>query len=885
MSPVLNSMGLGFVFTAKDLASGTIRQVGGAFGALDQAAIRAQASYHRNMQAMTAGIAIMGAGLGVLAGATELAEMAGHFEQALARLGGVSRATAQEMQLLHDKAIEVGVATMFDPTEAVEGLTALAEKGFTVREQLALILPAAQLAEGGAMEIATAAEAMSAAVRVFGQDASQAADDADMMLASQQTSALQARDMVQAFAGVSRGASLTHQSLSEMLIAMGFVRDTGADVSVSAQSVSSALVFMASRADKFREIGISVTDAQGNFRPFLDVVRETSVALQTRFPNAADRTAKALELFSRFGLSAYAATTANLERGIRTTTGEVLHGAAAIDYLRQRFATAARENAAEEFQQRLLSTFAGQQRLMRGSLHTLGIIVGEGFTAALKPYVSTVVRGINAVIGLFQRMPIGVRTAIAHMTLMFGVLLTGAGATIALGAAIAILLPLLKAVAISVLGLVVAMAPFLAIFGAAVGAVLLFRYIVERNLGGVGEAVERFTNGVSLGFRAISSLFESGGFSGPLVEELHRADNLGIRAFAIRVYQIGFRILQFFRGVRIGFTAAIDALAPSLTVAREAFEKLGDAIGLTADNGAKMIAGMPSSTFARLGATIGSYLGRAVEVLVDLATIGAKIATGFVEGWSAVSTELGPTFSAIGDSFGMLGDQLEQLMELLGVTTHQTDAAGGGWATFGRVLSGVIGVAALFLGGAVGAINVGLAVMIDAVRLVIEGFKAIATFGELAGIATARAWMNVSDAVMNAADQIALGVVRVVQAIPAGMRTAGMDELVSQAPAIEERAARRQAGNVVANTRFDLMRAQATAGPAAADAETRAHATQTTGDALFGVKQLIEEQRAARARETIHVAVQVDGETIARAQANGQRRIDADNFRDTEAEG
>src|SRR5258706_443005 len=125
----LNNLGLGFIFTARDLASGTIRQVGAGFGEMDRNASRASQSYSRNFHVMGAGLAVMGAGAATLAGAFALAHDAAAFQQEIARVGAVSNASSDDLLRLHDAALAAGSSTQFDPTASAQGLGVLAQQG------------------------------------------------------------------------------------------------------------------------------------------------------------------------------------------------------------------------------------------------------------------------------------------------------------------------------------------------------------------------------------------------------------------------------------------------------------------------------------------------------------------------------------------------------------------------------------------------------------------------------------------------------------------------------------------------------------------------------------------------------------------------------------
>ena len=76
---------------------------------------------------------------------------------------------------------------------------------------------------------------------------------------------------------------------------------------------------------------------------------------------------------------------------------------------------------------------------------------------------------------------------------------------------------------------------------------------------------------VTLFFRGLKQLFEQGGFSGAVREELNRAENQGLKRFLISIYQIAYRIGQIWQGFKDGFTSTIEE-------ARPVFEDLVEAL-------------------------------------------------------------------------------------------------------------------------------------------------------------------------------------------------------------------------------------------------------------------------------------------------------------------
>ena len=88
---MLNSLGLGLVFTAKDMASDTIRGVTSHFKQLEKAGGLAGAAAAGGMQAAKLGLLGLGAGAATLAMGIKAAETFTEFEFNLAAVGAVTK--------------------------------------------------------------------------------------------------------------------------------------------------------------------------------------------------------------------------------------------------------------------------------------------------------------------------------------------------------------------------------------------------------------------------------------------------------------------------------------------------------------------------------------------------------------------------------------------------------------------------------------------------------------------------------------------------------------------------------------------------------------------------------------------------------------------------
>src|SRR5690242_14171936 len=124
------ALGLGLVFTARDLASGHIARLERTFLSLEGSITGGADRIRGAFKQLGVGLSIFTAGAATLGGAFVFATAAGKFEEAIAAVGAVSNATTDDLKALHDAALEAGIRTQFTPTEATRGLQELAQAGF-----------------------------------------------------------------------------------------------------------------------------------------------------------------------------------------------------------------------------------------------------------------------------------------------------------------------------------------------------------------------------------------------------------------------------------------------------------------------------------------------------------------------------------------------------------------------------------------------------------------------------------------------------------------------------------------------------------------------------------------------------------------------------------
>ncbi|MBU8900625.1 phage tail tape measure protein, partial [Corallococcus sp. M34] len=698
---MLNNFGMGFVFTARDLASDTFQGVERNFTSLDRRVGLGTARIEGAFQRLGVGMALVSAGAVTIGASLSLANAAGEFGQAVAGVAAVSGASAEELRQLRDAALQASLATQFTPTESVLGLRELTQAGYTAAEAMKLLQPVLDLAGGSLGELTPqgAAGLASQAMKAFGLSIDKASLSVDQMLQAVNVFALNANELPLALGTAARGAQALNQKLPEALIALGLVKNVVPGVERASTAVAVSMERMADPEvqQQLRGVGVAVTDAGGNFRSFLGILDELSPALERM--TAAQRSAFLLKTFGREALGGVNAILTQLTGGVRKQTGEVVRGGAALEYLRDEFKHAG--GTAEQFRQQMLDTYEGQKKLLAGRMEALAVVLGEPFDAGLKPLVTLVADAVKGVLGVFEALPSPVKRALAAFTLAAGSVIALVGAVVSGQVGLALLVVGLKVLGLTVGG-------FLATVLPAVGAVVLLgvavaglAYAVRNNLGGLGDFVERVQERVTLAFRGLVQLFTDGGFSGAVRAELALAENGGLKDFLINVYLWAHRIHSFFSGIADGFSSGLEAARPTLDAFQATLQRVGEAMGFLSERDDAATAAAKFAAFGDAGATVGRALARVFDFVVLGMTATAEVVEGLASQWGYMKGGVDVLFASLQQLGRALGSALSGLLG----TTNAAREDGSLWTLMGQAIGFAIGNIAAVVGVLVSVVS------------------------------------------------------------------------------------------------------------------------------------------------------------------------------------
>lgn len=254
------------------------RQLSGSFSQIETASRRLQRGIF-DVSGALRGLATAFAG--AFAGREVVGTIAG-FEQAMANVRSVSRATAEDMRQLTAVAREMGAETVFSAREAAEGLGFLAMAGFNAQQAAAALPATLDLAAAGAIGLGEAADIASNVLSGFRLRAEDAGRVADVMAAgasSANTSVLQLGQALSYAAPIAASYGITVETATA---AIGALSNAGIQADRAGTGLNRVLNELAAPGTKtvelMEELGVALEDIDPSQNALVDIIRRLDQA-------------------------------------------------------------------------------------------------------------------------------------------------------------------------------------------------------------------------------------------------------------------------------------------------------------------------------------------------------------------------------------------------------------------------------------------------------------------------------------------------------------------------------------------------------------------------------------------------------------------------------
>lgn len=348
---------------------------------LSKVAERQQKNFAALSRAATVGAAAVVGGSALIVRDVIKTGMA--YEQEMARVQGVTDATAREMEKLNELAIEQGALTKFSAAEAAQAIYELGSAGFEAGDMASALPGTLSLAAASNIELAAAAEISANALKGFGLATSESVHVADVMALTANKTSVEMADLQASMKYIGPVAKNTGQSFELMSAALGVMGDTGIKGQQAGTTLRAALLQLLNPVGQAKkalgEMNLEAEDLQGpnGLKPLPDIIE----TLNERLDGMSTAQQKAT-LSMLFGRSAVTGMMAVIDAGpdqLRELSTELENSAGAA------------KRAAETMN----DTVAGAWDEFTGSLETLEIQLYQKFETPLKESLRTAAEIVN----------------------------------------------------------------------------------------------------------------------------------------------------------------------------------------------------------------------------------------------------------------------------------------------------------------------------------------------------------------------------------------------------------------------------------------------------------------------------------------------------------
>ncbi|CAK9099169.1 Tape measure protein (TMP), partial [Durusdinium trenchii] len=204
------------------------------------------------------------------------------FGKEMSAVAAVTGATGEQFDALTAKARELGASTSFAASEAAQGMKFLGMAGFNTEQILAGIPAVLNLAKAGAVELGVAADIASDVSSAFGLAAEEITRVADVMAKAASSANVSIEGLGESFKFAAPAGAAAGQSIEEVTAALATMGNQGLKGSIAGRNL--AIIFkqlsQSNVQRKLEELGVAVTDADGNFRDLHDIIHDLAGPLQ-----------------------------------------------------------------------------------------------------------------------------------------------------------------------------------------------------------------------------------------------------------------------------------------------------------------------------------------------------------------------------------------------------------------------------------------------------------------------------------------------------------------------------------------------------------------------------------------------------------------------------
>ncbi len=223
---------------------------------------------------ITTAIAGVSTGIGGLGAAS--ISVGKNFETAMSKVQATSGASADDLEKLKEKALEMGASTKFSASESAEALNYMAMAGWKTEQMIGGIGGIMDLAAASGEDLAMVSDIVTDGLTAFGLSANESGRFADVLAAASSNANTNVSMLGESFKYVAPVAGALGYNIEDTSVALGLMANAGIKASQSGTSLRTLMTNLASptknSAMAIQQLGLNIQDAKGNMLPFNDVM-------------------------------------------------------------------------------------------------------------------------------------------------------------------------------------------------------------------------------------------------------------------------------------------------------------------------------------------------------------------------------------------------------------------------------------------------------------------------------------------------------------------------------------------------------------------------------------------------------------------------------------
>lgn len=220
------------------------------------------------------------------------------FEEGMSNVEAISGATADEMQMLTDKADKLGARTKFTAKEASDAFNYMAMAGWKASDMMEGIDGVINLAAASGEELGLVSDIVTDSLTAFKMEAKDAGHYADVLAMASSNANTNVAMMGETFQYCAPIAGAMGYKADDLAVAIGLMANAGIKGSMAGTSLRSVITNLAAPTDAAEaamdKLGIKITDDEGNMKSFDEVVNQLKTGFEGLSEAEAAASAKAI---------------------------------------------------------------------------------------------------------------------------------------------------------------------------------------------------------------------------------------------------------------------------------------------------------------------------------------------------------------------------------------------------------------------------------------------------------------------------------------------------------------------------------------------------------------------------------------------------------------